>query len=175
VTDLPHPPESPWAVPTRPAKVCDVADLAARLGLPPTRDRSVVLSQGCFDLVHLGHVRHFRQARALGDLLVVAVTEDRYVNKGPGRPRFTLAQRLEFLAELECVDFAVPNLTATAIPVLEVLRPDVYIRGAEYEVAKADDPRFRAEQDLVAGYGGRVTFSHDPLVRSSTALQQGLT
>jgi bifunctional ADP-heptose synthase (sugar kinase/adenylyltransferase) len=107
-------------------------------------------------------------------VLVVAVTEDRYVRKGPGRPRFTLAQRLEMLAELECVDFVVPNPTATAIPVLEVLRPHVYIRGEEYRVTKAADPRFLAEQEVVAAYGGRVAFSDDTLVRSSTALQRDL-
>jgi rfaE bifunctional protein nucleotidyltransferase chain/domain len=133
---------------------------------------TVALSQGCFDLVHLGHVRHFRQARALADVLAVAVTEDRYVTKGPDRPLFTLTRRMEFLAELECVDFVVPSLTATAIPVLRALRPDVYIRGEEYEVAKAADPRFRAEQDVVAGYGGRIAFTDDPLVESSTRLQR---
>ncbi|MDQ1290188.1 MAG: hypothetical protein QG622_3754 [Actinomycetota bacterium] len=167
-------PPSLWSVPTRPGKVTDVDDLTERLAVRRAAGVRVVLSQGCFDLVHLGHVRHFRQARALGDLLVVAVTEDRFVAKGPGRPLFTQAERLEALAELECVDFVVPNPTATALPVLEVLRPDVYVRGAEYEAEKRDDPRFGAEQELVTGYGGTIAFSDDVLVRSSTELQRHL-
>lgn len=171
----PQPPESPRAIPTRPDKIADVETVAARLAPLRADGMQVVLSQGCFDLVHLGHVRHFREARSMGDVLVVAVTEDRYVTKGPNRPLFTLARRMELLAELECVDAVVPNMTPTAIPVLRVLRPDVYIRGAEYESDKLDDPRFVAEREVVAAYGGRVAFSHDLLVRSSTQLQQYLS
>jgi rfaE bifunctional protein nucleotidyltransferase chain/domain len=171
---VPAGPESQWALPTRPEKVCGLDWLVPELAPARAQGARVVLSQGCFDLVHLGHVRHFREARRLGDVLVVAVTEDRHVAKGPGRPLFTLTRRLEFLAELECVDFVVPSMSATAIPVLRALRPDVYIRGSEYQVAKAADPRFLAEQEVVKEYGGAVTFSHDPLVSSSTALQRHL-
>ncbi|MEH1123210.1 adenylyltransferase/cytidyltransferase family protein [Micromonospora sp. CPCC 206061] len=172
-----HPREtaSRWAAPTRQEKICHLDAIRARVAPPRAAGRRVVLSQGCFDLVHLGHVRHFREARAMGDLLVVAVTEDRYVTKGPDRPLFPLAQRMEFLAELECVDFVIPSPTATAIPVLRALRPDVYVRGAEYETRGAADPRFLAEQEVVARYGGAVAFSHDPLVLSSTRLQKSLS
>jgi rfaE bifunctional protein nucleotidyltransferase chain/domain len=165
---------SPWAVPTRAGKVMDASSLAARLATRRAAGLRIVLSQGCFDLVHLGHLRHFRQARSFGDLLVVAVTEDRHVTKGPGRPLFTQEERVEALAELECVDYVVPNPTATALPVLTSLRPDVYVRGAEYEVDKRDDPRFAVEQDFVATYGGRIAFTGDVLVRSSTELHRYL-
>lgn len=165
---------SRWARPTRSDKVSEVAAVAARLAPLRRRKRTVVLSQGCFDLLHLGHVRHFREARSLGDLLVIAVTEDRYVDKGPDRPLFPLAMRMEMLAELECVDAVVPSLTATAVPVLQTLRPDVYVQGAEYEQEKYDDPRFIAERAVVDSYGGVVAFSHDPLVCSSTRLQRSL-
>ena len=149
-------------------------ELALRLAPLRAGGMRVVLSQGCFDLVHLGHIRHFREARSKGDVLVVAVTEDEYVRKGPGRPLLTLWQRMEFLAELECVDFVVPSMTETAIPVLRALRPKVYIRGAEYEKDKAADPRLLAEQQVLDGYGGEMAFSHDPLVLSSTRLQRNL-
>jgi rfaE bifunctional protein nucleotidyltransferase chain/domain len=171
---IPPPVQSPWASPTRPEKVCELTDLIARLEPLRARGQSVVLSQGCFDLVHVGHVRHFREARRMGHLLVVGITEDQYVTKGPDRPLFPLAQRMEFVAELETVDFVVASMTATAIPLLRQLRPDVYIRGAEYETQRSDDPRFVEEQRIVAGYGGTVAFSHDELVSSSTRLQRWL-
>jgi rfaE bifunctional protein nucleotidyltransferase chain/domain len=165
---------SAWSSPTRPEKVCHLDDLVARLEPVRAAGQRVVLSQGCFDLVHLGHVRHFREARGMGDLLVVGVTEDRYVTKGPDRPLFPLSQRMEFLAELETVDYVVASMTATAVPLLQALRPDVYIRGSEYETQRADDPRFLEEQRVVAGYGGTVAISHDELICSSTRLQRGL-
>jgi rfaE bifunctional protein nucleotidyltransferase chain/domain len=165
---------SAWSAPTRPGKVCEQAELLERLRPIRARGLRVALSQGCFDLVHLGHLRHFKQARAQADLLVVAVTADEYVNKGPGRPRFGLAARIEHLAELECVDYVVPSRVRTAVELLEALQPDVYIRGAEYRDTAYDDPRFAAERVVVARYGGEVRFSDDPLVLSSTRLQEDL-
>lgn len=165
---------SPWSAPTRAGKVCEQADLVERLRPIRARGLRVALSQGCFDLVHLGHLRHFKQARAQADRLVVAVTADEYVNKGPDRPRFGLDARIEHLAELECVDYVVPSRVRTAVELLEVLQPDVYIRGAEYRDTAYDDPRFVAERAVVARYGGEVHFSDDPLVLSSTRLQEDL-
>jgi rfaE bifunctional protein nucleotidyltransferase chain/domain len=171
---LPGLPASARTAATRPDKIREPRDLVRVLALGRAAGRRVALSQGCFDLVHLGHLRHFKEARTLADILVVAVTADAYVNKGPGRPLFTLAERIECVAELECVDFVVPSHVPTAVELLGLLKPDVYIRGAEYRDTKSDDPRFVAERAVVAGYGGVVRFSDDPLVRSSTRLQREL-
>jgi rfaE bifunctional protein nucleotidyltransferase chain/domain len=162
------------AAATRPEKVREPRELVRALAPSRAAGRRVALSQGCFDLVHLGHLRHFKEARSLADILVVAVTADAYVRKGPGRPLFTLAERIEWVAELECVDFVVPSHVPTAVELLRQLRPDVYIRGAEYRDTKSDDPRFVAERAVITGYGGVVRFSDDPLVRSSTRLQEEL-
>lgn len=169
-----RPSASARAAATRPDKLREPEDLVRILAPIRAAGRRVALSQGCFDLVHLGHLRHFKEARSLADILVVAVTADEYVSKGPGRPLFTLAERIEWVAELECVDFVVPSHVPTAAELLGLLQPDIYIRGAEYRDTKSDDPRFVAERAVVTGYGGSVRFSDDPLVRSSTRLQREL-
>jgi rfaE bifunctional protein nucleotidyltransferase chain/domain len=136
--------------------------------------RTVVLCHGCFDLVHPGHVRHLQQARATGDRLVVSVSGDRVVQgKGTHRPLIPQELRAENLAALDCVDWVVISPEATAVDMLERLRPDVYVKGREY--AENRDPRFAAEQRLVESYGGRVVFTSGDVVFSSTALIDAVT
>ena len=79
----------------------------------------VVLCHGCFDLVHLGHIRHFKEAKRHGDILVVTLTQDRYVNKGPDRPFFSETHRAEYLASLDLVDFVAINQWPTAVETLK--------------------------------------------------------
>lgn len=92
----------------------------------------VVLAHGCFDLLHLGHIRHLQAARALGDRLVVSVTADPHVRKGAGRPRFTAAQRVEALKGLDCVNDAFINDTPDAVAAINHIRPNIYVKGADY-------------------------------------------
>jgi rfaE bifunctional protein nucleotidyltransferase chain/domain len=94
--------------------------------------KGLVLAHGCFDLLHLGHVRYLEEARNLGDRLVVSVTSDRYASKAPGRPAFTAAQRAEMLGALKCVDEVIINDYPTAVPVIERLRPEFYVKGPDY-------------------------------------------
>jgi rfaE bifunctional protein nucleotidyltransferase chain/domain len=94
-----------------------------------------VLCHGCFDLLHLGHIRHLQEARAMGDRLVVSVTADPHVGKGAGRPHFTLAQRVEALKALSCVDDVIVSSGNDASEVIRTLRPDVYAKGPDYNLA----------------------------------------
>jgi len=97
-----------------------------------------VLAHGVFDLLHVGHIRHLREAKALGDVLVVTLTEDSRVNKGPGRPAFTETLRAEALAALEAVDFVAISRHATAVPVIATIKPNVYVKGPDYKDAARD-------------------------------------
>src|SRR3990167_7967964 len=92
----------------------------------------IVQCHGVFDLLHPGHIRHFKSARAKGDILVVSVTPDRFVNKGPGRPAFTEVLRLESLAALEDVDYVVLNDSPDATSAIQKIRPFFYVKGNEY-------------------------------------------
>ncbi|AMV25174.1 Bifunctional protein HldE [Gemmata sp. SH-PL17] len=144
----------------------DLPDLGARLR---AAGRVVVWTNGCFDLLHAGHARSLRAARALGDALVVGVNSDASVRrlKGPGRPVVPEAERAELVAALGCVDAVVVFGEDTPEACLERLRPAVHCKGADYAPPGG---RPVPEAALVEGYGGRVAFL--PLVEglSTTAL-----
>lgn len=130
--------------------------------------RPLVQCHGCFDIVHPGHIRHLRHAAAQGEKLVVSITADAFVNKGPGRPMFSHALRAENMAALEFVDWVIVHHAETATDLLSRVRPDVYIKGAEY--ATNNDPRFADERAAVEAGGGRVMFSSGDVVFSSTSI-----
>lgn len=151
----------------------DLDRLAARLDAERNAARRVVLCHGCFDLLHVGHVRYLEAARALGDVLVVTVTPDELVDKGPGRPAFPAQQRAELLAALRCVDGVAINRWATAVPTIELLRPDVYAKGAEYRAAAEDtDSPVGRERAAVEAHGGRLALIDGEKLSSTEILKR---
>lgn len=114
---------------------------------------SIVLAHGCFDLLHIGHIRHLNAARALGDWLIVSVTSDRYVNKGPGRPAFTEDERVEALEALRFVDEVIVNDEPDAVKMIYRVNPDVYVKGSDY--AGKRDRALMREISAVRLLGGR--------------------
>ncbi len=130
--------------------------------------KAFVQCHGCFDIVHPGHIRHLRFAKAQGDVLLVSITGDLSIGKGEGRPLIPEELRAENLAALDFVDWVYIEPTPTASELLGQVKPDVYIKGREYEFNH--DPRFTAEQRAVEDGGGRVVFSSGDVVFSSTAL-----
>lgn len=130
--------------------------------------QTVVHCHGCFDIIHPGHIHHLQYAKSLGDLLIVSVSADNHVNKGVDRPLIPDDLRARSLAALECVDAVYLNPHPTAVELLEQLQPDFYVKGREYE--KNFDPRFAAEKATVLRHGGRVVFSSNDIVYSSTEL-----
>lgn len=119
--------------------------------------RKVVFANGCFDLLHVGHVRYLQAARALGDLLVVGLNADQVVRllKGPGRPLMPEKERAELLAALACVDLVVVFNEPTADRLLALLRPDVHAKGTDYTEDSVP------ERKTVLAYGGRVAIVGD--------------
>ena len=149
-------------------KVLDHAQLLrSRDGLR-SEGKRLIQCHGCFDIVHPGHIRHLRQARSLGDALLVSITGDEEMRKGTGRPLIPQELRAENLAALDCVDFVYIEPRPTALELLREVRPDIYVKGREYE--NNNDPRFQAERQAVEAAGGRVVFSSGDVVFSSTAL-----
>jgi len=154
------------------SKILSRADLLARRDEARRQGKTVVQCHGCFDIVHPGHVRHLQHAAREGDLLLVTITADAVMNKGLGRPLFPQELRAENLAALDCVDWVYINPDPTAEKLLDEVRPDIYLKGREYE--SNDDPRFAAERRAVERHGGRVVFSSGDVVFSSTALVSAL-
>jgi len=153
-------------------KVVELAELPALLR--PRRDAgaTVALCHGCFDLVHIGHVDHLQVASTLADLVVVSVSSDPVCAKAPGRPAFGLRDRMDFLAALALVDFVVPSLAETAVPVIEAVRPDVFVKGADYAwMDTGDHEGLAAERAAVEAAGGRLELTvASAQHHSSTAL-----
>jgi rfaE bifunctional protein nucleotidyltransferase chain/domain len=117
-----------------------------------------VLANGVFDLLHLGHVRYLDKARKLGDVLIVGLNSDRSVQllKGPGRPLTSEAVRAEILCGLVSVDYVVVFDESTAERLVEVLRPDIYVKGGDYLQTSSAEPTALPEAQVVVRYGGRV-------------------
>ncbi|MEQ1730593.1 MAG: PfkB family carbohydrate kinase, partial [Vicinamibacterales bacterium] len=133
--------------------------------------RRVVQCHGTFDLLHPGHIHHLQEARSHGDLLVVTITADAHVNKGPGRPVFNEKLRAHTLAALQCVDGVVVVPHPTAVEAITCVKPDVYCKGLEYQDA-ANDPTGNIHDDrrLVEQFGGAIHYVGSVVFSSSKLL-----
>lgn len=151
-------------------KIVDLGTLLPILAELRRGGKRVVQCHGCFDVVHPGHIRHLSDAATHGDLLVVSVTADPQVQKGSGRPMIPQELRCENLAALTMVDFVVVDKESWAGPILESIRPDVYVKGLEYQTN--NDPRFLREKQIVEEAGGVVLYTSGEVVYSSTRLQR---
>jgi len=119
-----------------------------------------VMCHGVFDVVHPGHLEHFMQAKALGNILILSVTGDIFVNKGPGRPVFTQEVRANFLASIEVVDFVVISNSSSAVEMIETIKPHYYVKGDEYQDTKSDlTGKIVLEKRAVESYGGKLVFT----------------
>ena len=130
--------------------------------------QTVVWTNGCFDLLHVGHVRSFRDAKALGDILIVGINSDASVRsaKGDARPIVNQSDRAQLIAALEMVDYVTIFDESTPAAALSRLQPDIHCKGAEY----ADGARPMPERDIVLGYGGQIRFLPFHPGRSTTEL-----
>jgi D-beta-D-heptose 7-phosphate kinase/D-beta-D-heptose 1-phosphate adenosyltransferase len=128
--------------------------------------KKVVFTNGCFDLLHVGHVRYLQQARELGDVLVVGLNSDASVRriKGPGRPLTPAKERAEILAALACVDFVTIFGAATPLRLIGALVPDVLVKGGDWPVERI------VGRELVEAGGGKVLAIPFVTNRSTTAL-----
>lgn len=134
------------------SKILSEAALRARVAETKARGARVVFTNGCFDLLHAGHLHLLQRSRALGDLLVVAVNDDASVRrlKGPDRPFISQLSRAEMLAALRFVDYVTLFSADTPLRLIRLLRPDVLVKGADYTISEV------VGRDIVESYGGRV-------------------
>ena len=128
--------------------------------------RTVAFANGCFDLLHVGHVRYLESAAAEADRLIVAINDDKSVRelKGEGRPILAAAHRAELVAALRCVDYVVVFHEPTVGPLLETLKPDVHCKGTDYSTDTVP------EREVVKSYGGRIAIVGDPKDHSTRDL-----
>lgn len=138
-------------------------------------DKKIVLCHGVFDLVHPGHIIHFEEAKKMGDILVVSVTSSKYVRKGPGRPYFDDEMRLKFLAEISCIDYVILSEGYTVDDIIEIVKPDLYVKGEEYMCPEDDiTGKISAEVELVRRYGGNIAYTSGQVFSSTRLINQAL-
>src|ERR1700728_403617 len=156
-------------------KIRTLAEVAAVCEQGRRAGQIIVQAHDTFDLLHLGHVRHLEAARKLGDVLIVTVTADRFVNKGPGRPVFNAELRAEMLATLEYVDWVAINDTADAVSAIEHIRPSIYVKGQDYQNPDGDiTGKITLERDAVEAHGGRIHFTDEVPVSSTELVNRHL-
>lgn len=141
-------------------------ELVTRINAERKNGARVVLANGCFDVLHVGHVRYLAGARELGDVLVVGVNSDEQVAqlKGPGRPILPASERAELVAALESVTYVTVFDEPTVEELLLALRPDVHAKGTDYTEDSVP------ERDVVRSFGGRVAIVGDPKDHSTSAI-----
>jgi len=148
------------------SRILERHELVQRVSEAKQRGARVVFANGCFDVLHVGHVRYLTGARALGDLLVVGVNSDAQValQKGSGRPIVRDVERAELIASLESVDYVTIFEEPTVTELLLTLRPDIHAKGTDYTEESVP------ERDVVRSYGGRVAIVGDPKDHSTTEI-----
>lgn len=152
-------------------KIVPIDELAGIVQKHKGKGKIVVQCHGVFDLLHPGHIRHLKTAKNMGDILIISLTKDRYVNKGPGRPAFNETLRAETLASLSDVDYVTISQTPSAVEAILKLKPNLYVKGEEYQDSRADiTGGIAKEEQAVLSVGGKIAFTHEITFSSSRLL-----
>jgi rfaE bifunctional protein nucleotidyltransferase chain/domain len=137
------------------------------------QNKTIAHCHGVFDLIHPGHVRHLAAAKKEADVLIVTVTADPFVRKGPGRPVFNHNLRAETLASFNTVDYVAINHAPTATNCIKLLKPDFYVKGQDYkDRAKDVTGKISEEERAVKSVGGKLIFTHDITFSSSKLINE---
>lgn len=157
-------------------KIFNIQTLSEIIGALKKKGRTVVHCHGVFDLLHIGHIRYFEEAAAMGDVLVVTLTPDRFVDKGPFRPAFPEKLRAEAVASLNMVDYVAINEWPTAEETLRQIRPHVYVKGSEFINITTDKTgKIQKEKQVVDEIGAKMAFTNGIVFSSSNLINRYLS
>jgi len=152
-------------------KIITLEQLAVECKKLKKQGKTIAQCHGCFDLLHPGHIKHFQAAKEQADVVVVTITPDRFVNKGPGRPVFTEQLRMEAIAAMEAVDYVALNHWPTAVETIKMIRPDFYVKGQDYKDKEKDLTKgIYDEEDAVKSVGGKLYFTEEITFSSSSLI-----
>lgn len=157
----------------RGSKVYRLQEISPLIASIRTEGKTIALCHGVFDLLHPGHIQHFKVARKLADYLFVSVTADAFVNKGPGRPLFAEEIRADSLAALQNIDYVIICEYPTAIELINAVKPDFYVKGSDY-LNDADDVTgmITKEREVLEAHGGQIYFTNELTSSSSKLINQ---
>ncbi|HTA27323.1 MAG TPA: PfkB family carbohydrate kinase [Bacteroidia bacterium] len=152
-------------------KILKLEDLAKKIAELKKQGKTVAQCHGCFDLLHPGHIMHFQAAKKHADIVVVTITPDHYVNKGPGRPVFTEQIRMESIAAMEAVDYVALNKWPTAVETIKLLKPTYYVKGPDYKDRSKDLTKgILDEENAIKSVGGEIYITEEPAFSSSNLI-----
>ena len=151
-------------------KILDIGELK-KLRLK-FKKKNIVLCHGVFDLLHVGHINYFKAARKLGATLVVSVTDDQFVNKGPGRPAFDIENRINFLKEINCIDFVCVSHELTSEKIIKNLKPNFYCKGNDYSIRQIKrDINLKKEIQALKSVKGKFKLMKRALAPANTLMK----
>jgi len=154
-------------------KIYTLKNLAKILQREKKKSKIIVHCHGVFDLLHVGHIKHLKKAKELGDKLVVTVTSDRYVDKGPSKPVFNQTLRSEVIASLESVDYVAINDTSTAVNPIKVIKPNIYCKGKDYKNFNDDiTGEIKNELKELKKIKGKIFFTEELTFSSSRLINR---
>lgn len=154
-------------------KIYNLHELSKIIENRKNNGNRIVMCHGVFDLIHLGHIEHFRKAKENGDILVVTTTSDKFINKGPGKPYFSAEIRKKVLSSIEYIDFVSEIDAVSAIKGIEKIRPDFYCKGVDYKNKSSDlTGNIELELKTVKKYKGKVIFTNEISFSSSKILNE---
>ena len=154
-------------------KIKSIADLAVIVEERRMEGKKIVHCHGVFDLLHIGHIRYFEQARKMGDVLIVTLTPDRFVDKGPTRPAFRQTLRAEALASLHLTDYVAINEWPTAEETIRLLKPNYYVKGSEFKNVASDmTGKVGREKAVADEVGTKLVFTEDIVFSSSNLINR---
>ena len=136
------------------------------------KKKKIVLCHGVFDLVHGGHIKYFQEAKKRGDILIVSVTDDKFVNKGPGRPLFNINDRITVLNSIEHIDYLHISKNFTGENVLNYIKPNIYCKGRDYNNKSSKDKNLKKEIDILKKNKGKFIIIDQLLKSSSNAINK---
>ena len=153
-------------------KILELDVLAEKLADLKSRGKKIVHCHGCFDMMHPGHIKYFQASKEMGDILVVTITPDQFVDKGPGRPVFDQSLRAESIAALESVDYVAVNCWPTAEKTLRLLLPNYYVKGQEFEKLQDKTGKIQKEVEVVREIKAEMRFTHEIVFSSSKLIKE---
>ena len=141
-------------------KIVSIETLTKIISKLKKKGKKIILCHGVFDLLHVGHINYFQEAKSYGDMLVVSVTADQYVRKGPNRPAFNETNRIKALAALKITDYIVLSKNPTSVPIIREIKPNFYCKGPDYKSHQKDvSGEIKNEVRAVKKIGGKTIYT----------------
>jgi rfaE bifunctional protein kinase chain/domain/rfaE bifunctional protein nucleotidyltransferase chain/domain len=154
-------------------KIIDINTLKNKIAKIKKNRKKIILCHGVFDLLHIGHIKHLKIAKNLGDILIVSLTTDKFVNKGPGRPIFNEKLRCEAIESLGFVDYVTLSNSPSAVEIINKIKPNIYCKGNEYEDKSKDvTKKINLEEKVVKKNGGKILFTNEETFSSSSIINK---